>query len=87
MTLLAGCADQSRCSALNECRTKYFLDSVEMQQQSIPDCMRTKSFDTVSDCNRQPSEADWDWRVRTFPYNDPTCYQPIGATAWAATLL
>ena len=87
ITLLAGCADQSKGSALNECRMKYYLDAADMQQQSIPDCMKSKSFETLSTCDPQPSEADWDWRVPTFPYNDPRCYQPIGAAAWAATLL
>jgi hypothetical protein len=84
---LSGCADQSKGSALNECRMKYYLDGAAMQQQSIPDCMKAKSFDVVSACNPQPDEDEWDWQVRAFPYNDPRCYRTVGAAQWTATFL
>jgi hypothetical protein len=73
LLLLAGCADQSEGAALNECRLKYFLES-------------PKSFQMASPCSPE-SDDDWDWQVRTFTYDNPRCYRPLGATAWTATIL
>ncbi len=84
---LAGCADPSKGAALNECRMRHYLDSPAVQGQLIPDCMSAKSFQPVAACVPEPNEYEWDWRVRTFPYNNPECYRPIGSKAWIATAL
>ena len=87
LLLSVGCADQSRGSALNQCRLKYYLDAANTQQQLIPDCMRTKSFQMVSACRPQPGDTEGDWQVRAFPYDDPRCYRAVAAAPWTATLL
>ncbi|HTI84216.1 MAG TPA: hypothetical protein VL614_27515 [Acetobacteraceae bacterium] len=84
---VAGCADQSKGSALNECRMKHYLDAADTQRQAIPDCMQAKSFQMTSGCNAQPDEEEWDWQVQAFPYDNARCYRSIGAAAWTATLL
>ncbi|HLY89945.1 MAG TPA: hypothetical protein VKQ27_13265 [Acetobacteraceae bacterium] len=85
--LLAGCADQSKGSALNQCRMKYFLDDASTQQQSIPGCMKAKSFETVAACNPQPDEDELDWQATAVPYSSPKCYRAIGTAPWLATFL
>lgn len=87
LILLSGCADQSRSSALNECRMTYYLYATAMQQQSIPDCMKVKSFETVPGCSPQRNADDWDEHVWEYPYDNPKCYRPIGIDAWIATSL
>ena len=87
LLILVGCADQSKGSALNECRMKHYLDDAHTQQQAIPDCMKAKSFKMVSACNPQPEEDEWDWQVEAFPYDDPRCYRAVGAAPWMATFL
>jgi hypothetical protein len=87
LLVVAGCADQSKGSALNECRVKHYLDANDTQQQAIPDCMKAKSFEMTSGCNAQPDEEEWDWQVQAFPYDNSRCYRSIGAAAWTATLL
>lgn len=87
LLILAGCADQSKGSVLNECRMKHYLDDADTQQQSIPDCMKSESFEMVSACIPQPDEDAWDWQVKAFPYDDPRCYRAVGVARWMATLL
>jgi hypothetical protein len=73
--MLAACADQSKGAALNACRLKYFLDDPAVQGQGIPDCMAVRSFQMMPSCDPAPDEYEWDWRVKTFPYDNPACYQ------------
>jgi len=87
LLVLAGCADQSKGSALSECRIKYYLDAPSTQEQSIPDCMTAKSFKPVAACNPQTDEDEWDWQVKAFAYDNPECYRSVGAGPWTATLL
>jgi hypothetical protein len=84
---LFGCADQSKGAALNECRTKNYLLDSAAQSQLTPDCMKEKSFQFVANCTPEPDESDWDPNVAAFPFNNPRCYQPVGAAPWLATLL
>lgn len=86
LVLLAGCADQSKGAALNECRLKYYLDSPAAQGEAIPDCMRAKSFATETTC-LETDEQEWDWHVTAFAFDNPQCYRPLGSAAWTATLL
>ena len=83
--VLAACADQSRGSALNECRTRYYLDDPAIQEQQIPDCMKARSFEAVAACNPTPDEYEWDWQVQAFSFNSPRCYEPVGSVPWLAT--
>ena len=85
--LLAACADQSKGSALNECRTKYYLDDPAKEEQLVPDCMKAQSFEAVAACNPAPDEHEWDWQVQAFSFNDPRCYEPVGSVRWMATFL
>jgi hypothetical protein len=85
LLVVVGCADKSRGAALNECRTKYDIRSSDDQGQLIPDCMQVKSFHFVSQC--APGTDEWDWKVKTFPYDDPQCYRPVGSERWIATTL
>ena len=85
--VLAACADQSKGSALNECRTRYYLDDPAKQEQLMPDCMKVQSFDAVSACNPASDEREWDWQVQAFSFNDPRCYQSAGSVPWLATFL
>jgi hypothetical protein len=85
--VLAACADQSKGSALSECRTRYYLDDPSIQEQQIPDCMKAKSFEAVAACNPAPDEYEWDWQVQAFSFNNPRCYEPVGSVPWLATFL
>ena len=87
LLLLIGCADQSKGTALNECRLKYYLASPAAQGARTPDCMTAKSFHMATECNPETDEHEWDWQVKTFAYDNPKCYQPHGSAAWIATLL
>jgi len=90
LLVLAGCADNSKGAALNECRLKLFLETPTAQGELIPDCMSAKSFQTVPACPADADEADeqeWDWRVTAFAYNDPRCYRAVGSATWVATAL
>jgi hypothetical protein len=87
LLVLVGCADQSKGAALNECRLRYYLESSAAQGESIPDCMKTKSFQMASACSRETDEHEWDWQVRAFAYDNPKCYRPLGSAAWMATQL
>jgi hypothetical protein len=87
LLVVTGCTDQSKGSALNECRMKYYLDATDTQQQSIPDCMKTKSFEMVSDCIPRPDQEEADWQMQAFAYNNSKCYRAVGAAPWTATLL
>jgi hypothetical protein len=85
--LLLGCADQSKGAALNACRTKFWLDDPAVQAQQIPDCMAARSFGVVAGCGPSTNDDEWDWRVRTFAFNNPECYRPLSSSVRAATLL
>ena len=87
LTLLAGCADQSKGSALNQCQMKYFLDDASTQQQSIPDCMKAKSFELVTACNPQPDEDELDGQAAASPSSNPKCYRATGTAPRLATFL
>ena len=87
LVILAGCADGSRGAALNECRLKYFLDSPAAQGEAIPDCMQAKSFRVETECDAATDEYEWDSQVKTFAFDNPRCYRPIGSAVWMATLL
>ena len=84
---LAGCADRSRGAALSECRLQYYLESPAAQGEAIPDCMRAKSFRVETACDAATDEYEWDWQVKTFAFDNPQCYRPLGSAAWLATLL
>jgi hypothetical protein len=85
--VLAACADQSKGSALNECRTRYYLDDPAIQEKQIRDCMQARSFAAVPACNPAPDEHEWDWQVQAFSFNNPRCYEPVGSIPWLATFL
>ena len=87
LIVLAGCADQSRGVALNECRQQYYLQGTGGQAELIPDCMRMKSFQPVAECQPEIDEHAWDWTLKASPFNNPRCYRPLGAKTWIATTL
>ncbi len=84
---LAGCADQSKSAALNECRLQNYLQSPADQAYLTPDCMKARSFDMIEGCLPETSADEWNWQVPPAAYDDQKCYRPLGTTAWAATLL
>lgn len=86
LLVLVGCADQSKGTALNECRMQY-LESQAAQSELTPDCMKAKSFQMTSPCSPETDGHEWDWQVMAYTYNNPKCYRPIGSTAWIATAL
>jgi len=79
LLIVAGCADQSKGAALNECRLRYDIRDVADRRHLMPDCMQAKSFEFASDCTPISDEHDWDWEPKTFPYDNPQCYQPVGS--------
>jgi hypothetical protein len=87
LLVLVGCADQSKGTALSECRMKYFMESPAAQAQLIPDCMSVKSFASVTGCCPATNDDEWEWQVRAFAYDNPKCYRPLGTGPWTATLL
>jgi hypothetical protein len=87
LVMLAGCSDQSKGAALSECRLKYYLDSPAVQGDAIPDCMKAKSFAVETACDAATDEYEWDWQVKTFAFDNPQCYRPLGSATWMATLL
>src|SRR6187431_228753 len=88
LPLAAGaCSDKSRGAALNECRIKYDLRTDVEQNQLIPACMQARSFQCASACGPSTDEHEWDWQVKSFGYDNPRCYRPIGSEAWIATAL
>ena len=87
LPILVGCADLSKGTALNECRMRHYLDDPSTQGEVIPDCMRARSFPMVTGCAPTTDEREWDWQVRTFAYDNPQCYRPLGSGRWIATTL
>ncbi len=85
--VLLGCADQSKGAALNECRTQHYLDSPDVQADLVPDCMKAKSYRFIVACSPEDEQDEWDVQVRTFHYNNPQCYRPVGAAKWIASTL
>jgi hypothetical protein len=85
LLVVGGCADRSRGTALNECRTRYDIRSYVDQNQLIPGCMQEKSFTFASPCPNPPDENVWDPKVKTFAYDNPECYRPVGSERWIAT--
>jgi hypothetical protein len=84
--LLIGCTDQSKGAALSECRLKYYLDAPGAQSELIPDCMRAKSFQSITTCTPAVDEYEWDQQVETYSFDNPLCYRSIGSAPWLATL-
>jgi len=84
---LTGCADPSKGAALSECRLKYYLESPVAQAEAIPDCMTAKSFQIETACGGATDDDEWDWQVKTFAFDNPQCYRPLGSATWMATLL
>jgi hypothetical protein len=84
---LAGCADPSKGAALNECRLRYYLESPDAQRQLIADCMRARSFETDASCSPDADVQEWDWQMRTYAFDNPRCYCPVGSTARVGTFL
>jgi hypothetical protein len=87
VVLLAGCADQSKGSALNQCRTRHYLNDPVAQAQLIPACMKAASFELVAECRPTADEEQWDWQVQSFAFDNPKCYRPVGSAPWIATVL
>jgi hypothetical protein len=85
--VLVGCADQPKGTALGECRLKYYLEDPGAQGEATPDCMREQSFQAETTCGPETNENEWGWQTRSFAFDNPKCYRPIGSTAWLATLL
>ena len=87
LLMLSGCADPSKGAALNECRMRNYLQDPGVQAHLIPDCMKEKSFATVSPCDPAIEPHEWDWQLMTFAYDNPNCYRPLGYVAWTTTFL
>jgi hypothetical protein len=87
LVLLAACADRSKGSALNACRTRYYLDAPTAEAQLIPACMNAASFEIVPQCEPASDEQTWDWQVQSSAFDNPRCYQPIGPVPWIETVL
>ena len=81
LVMLAGCADRSKGAALSECRLIYYLQSPAAQSEAIPACMMARS------CTAEADEDEWDPQVKTFAFDNPRCYRPLGSPAWIATTL
>jgi hypothetical protein len=87
LVVLVSCADKSRGAALNECRLRHYLGDAAAQAKQIPDCMMARSFQADAACNPEVDVHEWDWQVKTFAFNNPQCYRPVGSTARVATLM
>ena len=87
VALLPACADQSKGSTLNGCRVRYYLDDPAAQAELIPACMKAQSFEAVPKCSPAQDEYQWDWQVRSFSFDNPQCYRPVGPLPWVATVL
>lgn len=87
LLLIGGCADKSKGAALNECRQRYDIRTSSDRGRLIADCMQAKSFDFSSTCPPSNHLHEWDLNVRTFAYDNPQCYRPIGSELWLATAL
>ena len=87
LLMVAGCADQSRGAALNECRLRYDIRAVVDRGPLVTACMQAKSFAFEPSCAPSTSEYEWDSDVRTFAYCNPQCYRPTGTERWIATAL
>ncbi len=85
LLLLANCVDQSRGATLNACLMKYYIESPTVQAVKTSDCMQERNFQLMTACSPERTGQGWYWQE--FAYADPKCYQPIGSTAWVATLL
>jgi hypothetical protein len=83
---LAGCADQSRGAAFNECRMKSYLDDPATRSEVISECMKAKSFQIVLPCSLEADDYVWDWQAGTSA-SDPKRYRATGAPARIATIL
>ena len=49
--------------------------------------MQAKSFQVETECDAATDEYEWDSQVKTFAFDNPRCYRPIGSAVWMATLL
>jgi hypothetical protein len=87
LLIVGGCADQSKGAALNECRTRYDIRPSADRGHIIQECMQAKSFQFTLPCSPIADEHDWDWKAKTFAYDNPQCYRPVGSQRWIATAL
>ena len=53
----------------------------------IPECMKAKYFQMSAECSPPQDEPQWDWQVRSFPFDNPNCYRPASSVSWIATVL
>src|ERR1700734_2600953 len=83
--LLPGFVDQSSGATPNPCLMTYYMESPTVQAVKTSDCMQERNFQLMTACSPETTEQGWYWQQ--FAYADPKCYQPIGSTAWVATLL
>jgi hypothetical protein len=49
--------------------------------------MQAKSFQVRTACDASTDEYEWDSQVKTFAFDNPRCYRPIGTAIWTATVL
>ena len=70
--LLLGCADQSKGTALNECRMRYDLQSPTAQADQVPDCMKAKSFQAISECSPEAEQDESGSAGSDIPLQQPT---------------
>jgi hypothetical protein len=68
-------------------KSPHYLENPAAQGQLIPDCMVGKSFASVTGCGPATNDDEWEWQARTFAYDNPKCYRPLGTGPWTATLL
>lgn len=87
LLVVGGCADKSRGAALNECRQRFDIQPSSERGRATADCMQTMSFAFASACSSDTDEREWDVNVRSFDYDNPQCYRPIGTESWLATVL
>ena len=41
----------------------------------------------VTGCGPATNDDEWEWQARTFAYDNPRCYRPLGTGPWTATFL
>jgi hypothetical protein len=87
LLVIVGCADQSKGTALDECRMQQYLESAAAQDELIPECMKAKSFQMTSQCSPGSDGPEWNQRVLAYTNENPKCYRPLGSTVWIATAL
>src|ERR1700684_3601114 len=66
LLVIVGCADQSKGTALDECRMQQYLESAAAQDELIPECMKAKSFQMTSQCSPGSDGPEWNQRVLAY---------------------